>query len=52
MTRSPPSAPILCPQGTMLKRHLIAKRASAGEDVQYFGFQDLFVGNEVTFYGR
>ena len=39
-------------QGTLLKRHLIAKRAASGDDVEYFGWQDLFVGNEVTFYGR
>ena len=39
-------------QGTMLKRHLIAKRAASGADVEYFGWQDLFVGNEITLYGR
>lgn len=40
------------PQGTMLKRHRIAKRAGAGGDVEFYGWQDLFIGNEVTFYGR
>ena len=40
------------PQGTMLKRHLIGKRPVAEGDSEYFGWNDLFVGNEVTFYGR
>jgi hypothetical protein len=36
----------------MLKRHLISKRPSVVGDVEYYGWQDFFVGNEVSFYGR
>lgn len=39
-------------QGTLLKRHRIAKRAGADGSVDYYGWQDLVVGNEITFYGR
>ena len=41
------------PQGTMLKRHRVAKRAdSVTGDVDFYGWEDLFIGNTVTFYGR
>ena len=39
-------------QGTLLKRHLISKRPGPDGRVEYFGWQDLYVGNELTFYGR
>lgn len=39
-------------QGTMLKRHRISKSVTPTGDVEYYSWQDLVIGNEVTFYGR
>lgn len=38
-------------QGTLLKRHKIAKRSVGGEP-EYFEWNDFLVGTEVTIYGR
>ena len=38
-------------QGTLLKRHKIAKR-SVGAEAEYFAWSDFVIGSEVTIYGR
>jgi len=40
------------PQGTLLKRHKIAKRTAAGAPEEFYGWADLAIGKEITIYGR
>lgn len=42
----------LCVQGTLLKRHRIAKRSVPGAEPEYYTWEDLVIGNEITIYGR